>query len=284
MKRADIERRFDEIVAFAEVERFLDTPVKHYSSGMYVRLAFAVAAYLEPDILLVDEVLAVGDAAFQRKCVRKMGEVGTEGRTVVIVSHNMQLVRSLCDRCVVLDSGNVVADGGVSESVGTYFDRIGAFDRSMAQARTGVANKALIEAVRAVHTEHHDHRELELGFKIVCLEDVESVSLGFSIHDEEGRTMVVSYSGPRTLFSLSAGAHLIRARVWDLPITPGLYTVRARMESSGSELDWPKGDLGQFEVPSLDREQCTRSEVVKNGQLLLSPEWNIESLEGEDER
>ena len=108
MRRAEIEHKFDEIVAFAEVERFIDTPVKHYSSGMYVRLAFAVAAHLEPEILLVDEVLAVGDAAFQKKCLGKMGEVARGGRTVLFVSHNMASIESLCTMAAVLDGGQLL--------------------------------------------------------------------------------------------------------------------------------------------------------------------------------
>ncbi|MGC8960577.1 MAG: ABC transporter ATP-binding protein, partial [Chloroflexia bacterium] len=105
MKKAEIDKKFDEIVAFAEVEKFIDTPVKRYSSGMYVRLAFAVAAHLEPEILLVDEVLAVGDAAFQKKCLGKMGDVAKGGRTVLFVSHQMNSIRKLCDRCIWLDAG-----------------------------------------------------------------------------------------------------------------------------------------------------------------------------------
>ena len=120
MRRAEIARRFDEIVEFAELSRFLDTPVKHYSSGMYMRLAFAVAAHLEPEILLVDEVLAVGDAAFQRKCLGKMGEVGKAGRTVLFVSHNLAAMASLCSRTVVLDSGRVLVDGGTEQALATY--------------------------------------------------------------------------------------------------------------------------------------------------------------------
>ena len=111
MSSTEIRRKFDEIVAFAEVEQFLDTPVKRYSSGMYVRLAFAVAAHLEPEILLVDEVLAVGDATFQKKCLDKMDHVGHTGRTVLFVSHNMQAVTRLCQRCVLLDEGRVRLDG-----------------------------------------------------------------------------------------------------------------------------------------------------------------------------
>jgi lipopolysaccharide transport system ATP-binding protein len=111
MRKAEIDRKFDEIVAFADVEKFLDTPVKHYSSGMSVRLAFAVAAHLEPEILIVDEVLAVGDAAFQKKCLGKMRDVTREGRTVLIVSHNMAAIQGLCSKCYLLSSGQLVAEG-----------------------------------------------------------------------------------------------------------------------------------------------------------------------------
>lgn len=120
MKRTEINRKFDEIVAFAEVEKFIDTPVKHYSSGMYLRLAFSVAAHLEPEILLVDEVLAVGDANFQRKCLDKMHDVGKEGRTVIFVSHNMPAVTNLCERVVLLDEGYLKMDGLSHQVVGAY--------------------------------------------------------------------------------------------------------------------------------------------------------------------
>ncbi len=120
MRKREVDQRFDEIVAFSEVEKFLDTPVKRYSSGMRVRLAFAVAAHLEPEILIVDEVLAVGDAAFQQKCMNKMQDVGKEGRTVLFVSHNMPAVTSLCDRVVWLDHGCKVAEGPAQEIVGNY--------------------------------------------------------------------------------------------------------------------------------------------------------------------
>ena len=122
MRREEIKRKFDEIVAFAEVEKFIDTPVKHYSSGMYLRLAFAVAAHLEPEILLVDEVLAVGDARFQRKCLNKMQEVGQQGRTVLFVSHNMPAVTRLCERTILLGEGRVICDGPSHDVVGVYLN------------------------------------------------------------------------------------------------------------------------------------------------------------------
>jgi lipopolysaccharide transport system ATP-binding protein len=120
MRRAEISARFDEIVEFAEISRFLDTPVKRYSSGMSVRLAFAVAAHLEPEILLVDEVLAVGDAAFQRKSLGKMNEVAKEGRTVVFVSHNLAIIQALCTRGVLLERGEVITDAPIGEAIDTY--------------------------------------------------------------------------------------------------------------------------------------------------------------------
>jgi lipopolysaccharide transport system ATP-binding protein len=120
MRRREIEKKFDEIVAFSEVEQFIDTPVKRYSSGMYVRLAFAVAAHLEPDILLVDEVLAVGDTAFQKKCLGKMDRVSKAGRTVLLVSHNLVSIQSLCRRAFWIHSGRLRADGPAAEVVGKY--------------------------------------------------------------------------------------------------------------------------------------------------------------------
>jgi lipopolysaccharide transport system ATP-binding protein len=125
MKRAEIERKFDEIVAFAEVDEFIDTPVKRYSSGMFLRLAFSVAAHLEPEILVVDEVLAVGDASFQRKCLRKMSEVAKEGRTVLFVSHNMGAIQGLCSRAIWLAAGRIEGDGEVHRVVADYMNRIG---------------------------------------------------------------------------------------------------------------------------------------------------------------
>lgn len=120
MHRHEIKRKFDEIVAFSEVEKFLDTPVKRYSSGMYMRLAFAVAAHLDPEILIVDEVLSVGDAAFKKKCLGKMNNVAKEGRTVLFVSHNMAMVRSLCGRAYLLDAGRIILDGPVNNVIDQY--------------------------------------------------------------------------------------------------------------------------------------------------------------------
>jgi lipopolysaccharide transport system ATP-binding protein len=133
MRRSEIRRKFDEIVEFAEVERFIDTPVKRYSSGMFVRLAFAVAAHLEPEILIIDEVLAVGDLAFQKKCLGRMNAVAGEGRTVLFVSHNMGAVKSLCPRSILLEGGELVFDGPTGGAIGEYLARL--YDQSGSHIR-----------------------------------------------------------------------------------------------------------------------------------------------------
>jgi len=136
MRKAEIARKFDEIVAFAEIEKFLDTPVKRYSSGMYVRLAFAVAAHLETEILLVDEVLAVGDVQFQKKCFEKVRSVGRSGRTILFVSHNMAALRQACQRGIVLQGGTVVADGEINETADLYLASVGKPDAAALMSET----------------------------------------------------------------------------------------------------------------------------------------------------
>jgi len=152
MKKAEIDRKFDEIVAFSEVEKFIDTPVKRYSTGMHVRLAFAVAAHLEPEILLVDEVLAVGDAAFQKKCLNKMEEVGHEGRTILFVSHNMASVTRLCPRVILLDSGRILKDGPAHDAVAVYSEHWLDIGASREWLDGATAPGAEIVRLRAVRT------------------------------------------------------------------------------------------------------------------------------------
>jgi lipopolysaccharide transport system ATP-binding protein len=148
MRRLEIDRKFDEIIAFAETEAFLETPVKWYSSGMYMRLAFAVAAHLEPDILIIDEVLAVGDAAFQKKCLGKVGEVAKHGRTVLFVSHNMGAVRSLCSRALVFSAGRIEFDGAADDAIAFYLasaaTRLGDSDGRLTFASDGPGSADLV--------------------------------------------------------------------------------------------------------------------------------------------
>jgi lipopolysaccharide transport system ATP-binding protein len=152
MRRAEIERKFDEIVAFAEIEKFIDTNVKHYSSGMYLRLAFAVAAHLEPEILLVDEVLAVGDAAFQKKCLAKMGGIGEQGKTVLFVSHNLAAIEYLCQKGIILQDGKLVFSGTSKEAIDYYLNRI---------VGSGSNDTNIVDLTRAQRKRSRDRRLLQ---------------------------------------------------------------------------------------------------------------------------
>ncbi len=194
MRRREIAARFDEIVAFAEVERFLDTPVKHYSSGMYVRLAFAVAAHLEPEILIVDEVLAVGDSEFQRKCLGKMEEVAHTGRTVLFVSHNMQAISTLTKRTLVLDAGACVFDGTTSEGIAHYraMQASHADAPSSYRAAPGTNGNRVVEA--RVHTSENEgsHRwgkPIRFEFLLDVPEPASTLSFSFKVFDADDRAV-----------------------------------------------------------------------------------------------
>ena len=183
MGKAEIRRKFDEIVAFAEVEKFLDTPVKRYSSGMYGRLAFAVAANLDPEILVVDEVLAVGDAAFQKRCLGKMKAVGESGRTVLFVSHNMSAVQSFCPRCVLLQAGELVDDGAAMEVVQRYLTDYSAAD-SFCRPETH-NGKTFINSATCELTGENETLELRLKTTIRSLAP-RRVSLDIRLSDAAG--------------------------------------------------------------------------------------------------
>ena len=163
MSRRDIEKRFDEIVAFAEVEQFLDTPTKRYSSGMYMRLAFAVAAHLEPEVLIVDEVLAVGDAEFQKKSLGKMGQVARSGRTVLFVSHNMAAVESLCTRGIVLKAGVVAFEGTQSEAIAYYADQMHTSDENDLVSRSDRRGNGDVR-ITAIHARRTDGTPTDMVF------------------------------------------------------------------------------------------------------------------------
>ena len=227
MPRAQIRARFDEIVAFAEVAKFIDTPVKHYSSGMFMRLAFAVAAHLEPDILLVDEVLAVGDVQFQKKCLGKMEDVARSGRTVLFVSHNMGAVRSLCNTGVVLNEGRVFQIGDVSECMETYFRLVGAFQpaEGKAQGEYSGFGAVRINGQRSNSVSQSQAFEAETtlrmdgdfaGFELVC-----------TLEDMQGRR-VFEVRKPSSAFDLqsdASGGYSIRVAIPPLWLNTGLYSL-----------------------------------------------------------
>ena len=202
MRRSEIQRKFDEIVAFSEVERFLDTPVKRYSSGMYVRLAFAVAAHLEASILIVDEVLAVGDAEFQRKCLQKMEQGSSNGRTVVFVSHDMAAVTRLCSRAILLDQGSVVRDGSASAVVHQYLQG-GAGQGSAVREWPDIDSApgddvARLHAVRVL--DEHEHpaaqvdirRPIGLEVEFWNLRPEEEPSVNLHLFNQEGVCLFVT--------------------------------------------------------------------------------------------
>ncbi len=190
MSKVEITRKFDEIVAFSEVEKFLDTPVKRYSSGMYVRLAFAVAAHLEPEILIVDEVLAVGDVQFQKKCLGKMGQVASEGRTVFFVSHNMGAVNSLCDKVVYLASGQVRAIGDTDSIVKLYFSEI--LQNKTEDLRNfrlpGHGNKVRFSDIKLLSKDGILEFGQPIKYKLSILSDIEmeGLSIGSSVFNTNG--------------------------------------------------------------------------------------------------
>lgn len=234
MKKADIARQFDSIVSFAEVDKFIDTPVKHYSSGMYLRLAFAVAAHLEPEILFVDEVLAVGDVAFQKKCIDKMNEVARAGRTILFVSHNMGAIRTLCTRGIVLDHGTVVEDTGVSAAIETY-QRLTTAAQS-AQLRPGRGGITLPRLVS-----HKGHiigqgDPFEVGATLCVDADAPGFSAWCILDDMYQRRVAFGrYDTPNGRDSWR-GTFEVRVKWPAMWLEPGLYlmTIRVRLLGAGS--------------------------------------------------
>jgi homopolymeric O-antigen transport system ATP-binding protein len=248
MRKTEIERKFDEIVDFSEIEQFIDTPVKRYSSGMYVRLAFAVAAYLEPDILIVDEVLAVGDMNFQKKCLGKMKDVTQQGRTVLFVSHNMMAVKSLCNRAILLDSGHVVCDGGVDRvtsaylTAGTEMSISGVIPVDLPRSGTG---EALVQRVEILDQTGGRISQIYFGqpFRIsLTLEVTEAIAdavVGVGISSLDGSRIATSYNieGGQEPLDLSAGVYKISV---DLKVTflPQRYTLDVFVvHSDGGDID-----------------------------------------------
>jgi lipopolysaccharide transport system ATP-binding protein len=235
MERSYIASRFDEIVAFAEVERFLDTPVKHYSSGMYLRLAFAVAAHLPSEILVIDEVLAVGDAGFQKKCLAKMGEVANEGRTILFVSHNLNAIQRMCPRSVLLQGGRLMADGSTSDVLRQYLAQAPeapgprkSIDLSLAQ-RTGT-QEVLFQAVEykgdkpEIGYEAYPDGPLELKLVLVSNSPRTIGSLGASLHDQNGARLIsVDTKSLGLVTSVEPGRNDVCLRIESLHLTPGVY-------------------------------------------------------------
>jgi lipopolysaccharide transport system ATP-binding protein len=241
MTRREIEQKFDEIVDFAEIHKFIDTPVKRYSSGMYVRLAFAVAAHLEPEILLVDEVLAVGDIAFQRKCLGKMSKVAGEGRTVIFVSHNMGAVQTLCDRALYLRDGILNMDDTVDKVVAHYLqglEQLSTQDLNVREDRRGVGEIRLT-GVKVESLGEVPGGTLATGlparFKFTVTRTKRGMACTFTIYDQHGHPVATFRSakyGPRDSYDPGLGNSVI-CDIDELLLVPGRYRINAAITCKG---------------------------------------------------
>ena len=288
MKSPEIAGRFDEIVAFAEVERFIDTPVKHYSSGMYVRLAFAVAAHLEPEILIVDEVLAVGDAQFQRKCLGKMQAIAGAGRTILFVSHNMPSIQFLCSRGILLADGGMVQDGPVATVTAAYAS-MGSSTAAHAAGRT--LAEGLNGALKLGSVLLTDDRGRQLQ-SVLCGQDcrivvtletaapLSNVTILLAINDHIGTRIAQLNSATRGFhLPLPKGKSVISCRLPRLPLSPRSYDLTAKvliqnscvlMAENAAQLVVENGDFyGSGRMP--DPEWA--------GFVQLPHDWSIESGE-----
>jgi lipopolysaccharide transport system ATP-binding protein len=289
MRRAEIQRRFDEIVEFAGISRFLDTPVKRYSSGMYVRLAFAVAAHLDPDILVVDEVLSVGDAEFQKKCLAKMGETSRSGRTVLFVSHNMAAVRSLCSRAIVLEEGKQTFDGSPMQAVAHYLRGQSANraqrvwdDVRRAPGGDGVACRSV--AVRDAHGEVTADIDVQEPF---------SLEVDFEIHEDgqrAGLTLVMFNDQGTMLFStlnnrdpdwhgraLARGTYRSICRIPDNLLNGGDHSVSVLVWTDGYRVLAREDDVVHFHVHDTGG---ARGDYMGGMEGALRPalQWQTEKL------
>ncbi len=247
MSKKEIARKFEEIVAFAEVEKFLDTPVKRYSSGMYVRLAFAVAAHLEPEILIVDEVLAVGDAQFQKKCLGKMDEVARGGRTVLFVSHNIAAVSELCEKCILLDEGKITAQGKTDSVVKKYLatqqtSSDGKVDlRPLRMRKNSIENSrfkftsiSVVNSRQKISSRIFMNEPFTLVIEGVASEEISESAIGFNINSSFGFPLFNSFSPEK---KIKKGGIKYEINFKPNILAPGIYTIGLGANGPGI-IDW----------------------------------------------
>jgi lipopolysaccharide transport system ATP-binding protein len=291
MTRQEIQRKFDEIVAFAEIDEFLDTPVKRYSSGMYVRLAFAVAAHLEPEILVVDEVLAVGDAAFQKKCLGKMEDVAQAGRTILFVSHNMAAVEGLCQRGVVLAQGKVIFQGTARDAVGHYHHSIQAnpdqaghcFDLSGRRPEQSHVDLVVQELRVTSAGELSDagyaiSAPLEFRVRGVARRPVRRLLLGISI-SRAGRGLIVNLDSRRSggqLPECIEGPFTITCAINDLQLSSGDYTIGVGAKAGGA-LVYALEDAGTLTILPTDFFGSGYNPDAGLGCVLCRQTWDVQN-------
>lgn len=286
MRKAEIRRKFDEIVAFAEVEKFLDTPVKRYSSGMYVRLAFSVAAHLEPEILLVDEVLAVGDAAFQRKCLGLMSQVGRSGRTVVFVSHNMAAVARLCERGILIDNGEIIEDGPIETTLQKYqasgqkgeFQQTDAFNN---RTGTGLVRFRSVRALNDADSSVVSSGEsllvrMEMDFASPIRASAVTIGIGINGHfGERLCTLLNRFDKDSNWDETLADLTTVTCRVARLLLSPGSYSLSFYVDIAGEVAD-RLVDAMRFEVEQADFFGTGTMPSSTQGALLMDQKWEYE--------
>ncbi len=291
MKRVEIARKFDEIVEFAEIEQFLDTPVKHYSSGMYVRLAFAVAAHLEPEILLVDEVLAVGDAAFQEKCLGKMGDVAHQGRTVLFVSHNMAAIEHLCHRGIVLQNGALRLTARAHEAVAFYEESL---FRSLTDQATRLPANVIYQKAAEAPLADYEVTQIELldevgapksqvaTWESVCFRihlfarhAINAGSAILTISTRHGLTLLLLSTQPDSTLPLPlrSGHQFVDCLVEKLPLSGGEYIVGAGIAVPNKEWLWRDETLGRLSVAARDVYRSGLAPTASRSLLALPHQW-----------
>ena len=285
MRKAEIQTKFDEIVAFSELDKFLDTPVKHYSSGMYVRLAFAVAAHLEPEVLLIDEVLAVGDLAFQKKCQGKMGDVAQHGRTILFVSHNIAAIQKLCNSALLLDEGRIVSQGETQQILLNYISRIEEEPKRTLNSRTDRTGTGALRWTK-VFFERNDGQRVTTfltGDEFIVNLEYESSSIspnsdvlaGISIKDRFDQTLFlctnqvtgqIKNNWPQT--------GRVRCKIPRLPLISGIYNINLYVSINGSVSDWVQ-NAASFQVQSADFFGTGQLPPSTHGSFLVDHFWEL---------
>jgi lipopolysaccharide transport system ATP-binding protein len=290
MKKGEIDRKFDEIVAFAEVEKFIDTPVKRYSSGMYVRLAFAVAAHLEPEILIVDEVLAVGDAAFQQKCLGKMQDVALGGRTVLFVSHNMTAMEYLCQKGIVLQDGKVAFSGSSKEaidcylyssSVGRRLSNAHIVDLSNAARRPPTARPLLkrLELFTDGSTPLNGYLKMGASLKAsICFRleaPASHFDVGLGFDNLFGQRIATAHSQfqPGLTREKRIGNQTFSCEIPSLPLVPGEYKIKVSLDIGDSQVDCVE-DAARIKI--IESNYYGTGKVPWNGVIVFTQYWYLQ--------
>ncbi len=289
MKKDEVTRKFDEIVAFSGVEKFIDTPVKRYSSGMYVRLAFAVAAHLDPEILIVDEVLAVGDAEFQKKCLGKMGDVAGEGRTVLFVSHNMEAIERLCNKCILLSNGSLTMYDDSKEVVSEYLTgyEVAKIASSNLQKPSVIYDQMLGEqklAINYVEVLDSDFSEksiirtwddivLKIGFYSEQI--IKNGSVVLKIFDKYGNTIILLSTQPDSTLNIdfTQGQNWIYCHLKQLPLAAGHYTIGCGLAIPNKEYLWQDNTIGSLTIHTKDVYSSGLAPISSRTLLAIQHEW-----------